>query len=344
MAMVLAGIDEAGWGPTLGPFCVGLSVFSLPGADPGPAPDLWDMLAAGICKEPGRAGATDRKGRTAIADSKDLKLSNSAKSVHPLIHLERGVLAFERLRTGVFPATDAALFESLGVTPDAPACYAGDARAIPVSMTPGELSLAAAKIEAAATGASVKLAELRVDVTWEPAFNVAVRERGNKADAALASLCRHLRHVWERWGATTDAAGEPSRLGIACDRLGGRVAYGEVLSLMLPDATVETIEETPARSRYVLSRAGASPRRAGIVFLSEGESAHLPVALASMAAKYVRELSMARFNDHWRAAYRDLTGGDLKPTAGYALDARRWLDDMREVLQPEQRRQLVRIA
>ncbi|GJQ30361.1 MAG: hypothetical protein HBSAPP03_22450 [Phycisphaerae bacterium] len=344
MRTVLAGIDEAGWGPTLGPFCVGQAVLSLPGVGEGPAPDLWDVLADGVCREPGRAGATDRRGRVPIADSKALKLSNSVKSVHPLVHLERGVLAFERLRRGELPASDDGLLEALGVEQSRPAWYSGEAQRLPLSMTAGEANLSAARVEATATRAGVRVEDIRVDVTWEPGFNEAVRERGNKADAALAALCRHLRRLWAQWAGTHDDAGMPQRLGIACDRLGGRVAYADVLALMLPDATIETLEEAPARSRYMLTRAGESPRRAGIVFLSEGESAHLPVALASMAAKYVREVLMARFNRHWGAAYRDLAGGELKPTAGYALDARRWLEDMKDVLTPAQRRALVRIA
>ncbi|CAG1009830.1 hypothetical protein PHYC_03753 [Phycisphaerales bacterium] len=345
MAIVLAGIDEAGYGPTLGPFCTGLSVFRAPdAADPNKAPDLWSLLQRGVCREPGRGGGTDRRGRVAVADSKQLKLSNSVRTTHPLVHLERGVLSFLRLMgAGAVPADDAGLFEALGVEADAPACYRGEGAALPVSMTGGELSLAAATVEAAMGKAGVSLLAMRADVTWEPEYNDVVRERNNKADAPLGALCRHLRRVWSLWGGTRDEHGEPRRLGIACDRLGGRVQYAEVLSLMLPEAKIEVVEETEVRSRYVLTEEGPTPRRAGIVFLSEGESAHLPVALASMIAKYVRELSMARFNAYWGARYRDARGGELKPTAGYSTDARRWLQEVGDVLSMAERRELVRI-
>lgn len=346
MAMILAGIDEAGYGPTLGPFCAGLSVFRAPDpADPGKTPDLWSLLKRGVCREAGRGGKTDRRGRVAVADSKELKLSNAVSTTHPLIHLERGVLAFLRLLSAerALPPDDSTLFETLGVAPDAPLCYRGGCSLLPVSMTVGEISLAAASVEAAAAGAGVELLAMRADVTWEPVYNNVVRERNNKADAPLGAMCRHLRQVWDRWAFTTDDRGEPSRLGIACDRLGGRMQYAEVLSLMLPSARVEIVEETETRSRYVLSEDGPRPKRAGIVFLTEGESAHLPVALASMIAKYVRELSMARFNAYWGARYRDARGGELKPTAGYSTDARRWLEDVGDVLTSADRRELVRV-
>jgi hypothetical protein len=45
----------------------------------------------------------------------------------------------------------------------------------------------------------------------------------------------------------------------------------------------------------------------------------LPTALASMTAKYLRELSMRAFNEFWCAHIPD-----LKPTAGYYGDSRRF--------------------
>ena len=49
------------------------------------------------------------------------------------------------------------------------------------------------------------------------------------------------------------------------------------------------------------------------------EQRQLPVALASMASKYIRELLMARFNAYWTAAVPGLA-----PTAGYFRDGRRF--------------------
>ena len=64
-----------------------------------------------------------------------------------------------------------------------------------------------------------------------------------------------------------------------------------------------------------------------ISFMRESESRHLPVALASMAAKYVRELAMDRLN----AFFADHID-DLKPTAGYVQDGRRFLADVEPVI------------
>jgi len=53
------------------------------------------------------------------------------------------------------------------------------------------------------------------------------------------------------------------------------------------------------------------------------ESWSLPTALASMVAKYVRELSMDQLNGY----FAERVPG-LRPTAGYGLDAWRFLDDV----------------
>jgi hypothetical protein len=115
-----------------------------------------------------------------------------------------------------------------------------------------------------------------------------------------------------------------------------------MLERELTGSKVEVIEESPTRSRYVVTAPG---RRMGVAFITESEVAHLPVALASMAAKFVRELAMMRFNDHWNGLFREVHGRDIAPTAGYATDARRWLDEIGDdVLGRADRNTLVRMA
>lgn len=339
MSLILAGIDEAGYGPTLGPLAVGLSVFRV--REWGHAettPNLWTLLSAGVCREAGRGGKADAKGRIAVADSKQLKLANSVKSTHPLVHLERGVLAHARVMFGEMPVSDAALLEQLGAKWPAHRCYAEEPAWLPIAHEAGEIGIAANGLARAMQGAGVDLLAMRCTLVGEAEFNAKVKEFGTKAATSAGAIAEHLRFAWERWGATSGG----DRLGIVCDRLGGRAAYAGFLRRAI-GGEVDVIEEGEQRSRYVV-RDEASGRRAGVAFLVEGESAHLPVALASMIAKYARELAMARFNRYWCGVHGELLGGELKPTAGYALDARRWLDDMKQVLSAEDRAALVRIA
>lgn len=345
--MVIAGIDEAGYGPLLGPLCVGLSVLrvrDLP--KDSAAPDLWSLLDTAISREPGRGGKPDSKGRIAVADSKKLKLSNTVTTTDPIIHLERGVLAFLRALHGAPPESDTALFSLLGADLGASPWYAQADRALPVAQHKGELALASARLESALARTNVDVLHMACDITDERAFNDAANV-GGKAETTRRALLRHLRTVWTRWPGEEIDGGD--RLGIVCDRLGGRTQYAGLIAdaLATPDApvSVEIIEESDRRSRYVARSVGADglTRRAGIAFLTEGEDAHLPVALSSMIAKLTRELAMRRFNDYWGKLARDINL-ELKPTAGYTQDGRRWLADAAPLLTAQLRSAMIRIA
>jgi ribonuclease HII len=64
-----------------------------------------------------------------------------------------------------------------------------------------------------------------------------------------------------------------------------------------------------------------------VTFMVQAEEKHMPVALASMVSKYTRELLMARFNDFFRRHWPQ-----IKPTAGYSTDGRRFIRDVQPLL------------
>ena len=92
--------------------------------------------------------------------------------------------------------------------------------------------------------------------------------------------------------------------------------------------------ETETISTYAITDGS---RTITVSFEVDADRRHLPVALASCGAKYLRELLMARLN-----AFFARRKPDLKPTAGYHDDAWRWLDDAAEVLSAEEKSALVR--
>ena len=59
----------------------------------------------------------------------------------------------------------------------------------------------------------------------------------------------------------------------------------------------------------------------------DADANHMPVALASMVSKYVRELLMARFQ-----SWFGQRAPQVKPTAGYARDAQRFWREIRPML------------
>ncbi|MEL7482983.1 MAG: hypothetical protein AAFN41_01395 [Planctomycetota bacterium] len=337
MALIYAGIDEAGYGPMLGPLCVGMSVFRVEEHAAGAnAPDLWEVLKAGVCRSLKELRA-DSKHRVAIADSKALKLSNQSKTRHPLLHLERAALSLLGA-SGVECPDDAHLFAALGSSLPGEPWYAGEAAALPLATTGDDLKIATNVLRSCLRGAGVELVELRCAVVGERAFNQRLREAGSKAAVVADAVAGHIGLIRERWGGSNLAAGDEIR--IACDRLGGRATYTDLLRRALPGVPVSAIAESPELSAYHL---GPAPSAARALFMTESETHHLPVAVASIAAKLVRELSMRRLNAHFGER---LAGAlpELKPTAGYVQDARRWLGEVGPHLDQETRDGLVRLA
>jgi ribonuclease HII len=91
-----------------------------------------------------------------------------------------------------------------------------------------------------------------------------------------------------------------------------------------PDANIQILAETETLSRYRLERNGSLLT---VSFLVEAEAAHLPVALASMIAKYVRELLMMRLNRYFQGLMPE-----LKATAGYYGDGRRYISEIEPLI------------
>lgn len=337
-ALIIAGIDEAGYGPRLGPLCVGMSMFALSregGPAPsqaGVAPNLWAMLRTAV----GRDVKCARRGRLAIADSKKLKGAGGSR-IDPLLHLERGVLAFESLaRGGEIADMESALLSAVGVRLcDAPPWYAGDA-ILPRATTPAVLGVLRAQLASACDAAGVRPKLVRCAIVDERAFNERFDRLRNKASVSFALVAGMLRRLWETTAA--EAAENRGEVLVCIDRQGGRAYYAELLSRALEGARVAPIEETEAVSAYSVAE-GSAGRRMRVEFRVDAEDEHLPVALASMTAKYVRELLMARFNAYWSSRVRG-----LRPTAGYGTDAGRWLRDARTALDRRMVERLVRKA
>jgi ribonuclease HII len=320
--LVYAGIDEAGYGPMLGPLCVACCAFVLDGADPaaGP-PDLWSILSDALCRS-----KRDGRKRIAIDDSKKLKGANTSKTTHPLAHLERGVLAFAGMDEDL-PADDAALFDRLGVEAADRPWYASRTD-LPVAWSADELHIASARLKRTMTGKRITCPLLRCRAIDPQDFNEGVSRMGRKSAVNFDAAMRHVDAVWRAFPHVHPR--------VIVDRQGGRTGYLRPLQMTWPDAQIRIIAESAEMSRYRLERAGS---RLTISFQRESEGRHLPAALASMTAKYVRELHMARLN-------RFFTGHmpELKPTAGYVQDARRYLRDIAPLIDELRlpRRSLVR--
>jgi hypothetical protein len=336
---VYAGIDEAGYGPRLGPLCVGCSVLRFEGitdASPASPPAAWLLLRAAACKQ--ARGRADR--RLIVNDSKAVLASPPGGRAVGLSRLERSVRAFLACAPGrQRPEDDLGVLDALGVglgLGDLPRAGLG---ALPWYAGPARPGLPAGEALAAANMLARTLAQKRVRIErlacralCERSFNERREALGNKAHANFEQATAHLRWIWDAFGARGAF--------IAVDRQGGRSFYAGILRDAFPDADVALVAKGDGLSRYRLDGTGAARgRTVTIEFRVGADGVHFPTALASMAAKLVRELAMARFNDYWS---RRAPG--LRPTLGYGADANRWLDDAAGLLSESERRTLVRTA
>ncbi|MBK9384552.1 MAG: hypothetical protein IPN34_07000 [Planctomycetes bacterium] len=196
--------------------------------------------------------------------------------------------------------------------------YAELAARIPRFATRAELDAARAELEAGAGSPGLRWVGASARCVPERAFNAALERCQNKADAA-----------WESVGglvAETLVDPEPQRFEIRIDRQGGRRFYGERFEALLPGWELLRAREVGGRSEYLL-RERASEREARIRLEPRAEAASFPVALASLVAKYLRELAMDTFN-----AWFGRLAPTVRPTAGYPEDGRRWLGEIAPAL------------
>lgn len=299
---VVAGIDEAGYGPILGPLVVSAAAFKVPD-DTADTP-LWERLSGAVCR-----GASRRAGRIAVGDSKKL---HCRKSARPLEHLERGALASVAALSGTCPATFSELLACL-----APAArevlrrypwYDGRRLDLPRAVTATDLSLAANSLSSALRGADTRLLTLRCEPVLTAEFNRMVAATDNKTVTLLSVTGRLLAHVWR--------AAPPGRLVIRVDRQGGRRRYLSFLQQVFSGCRLKVVREDADESAYLVS---SDRRWAEVSFTVSADSEHLQTALASMVSKYVRELFMSLLNGFWAERVPGVAA-----TAGYYVDGRRF--------------------
>lgn len=315
---VYAGIDEAGYGPMYGPLVVGASVLTLPDrpSDAKP-PKMWELLSSAVCER--LRGA---KGRLAINDSK--KLTTKAAGIK---HLEAGLLAFHATTGAPMPSDIGGWLDLVGESRHhAPASgtssdglcplpwYApsGDRpwQPLPSASTADEITLAGGMLGRACREAGVCFGGCRAAVVYEDQFNARVALTRSKASVSFTAVARHLKGVMHTYG--------EHHPHVAVDRQSGRSRYRDLLAQVFDGACIDVLGESPTASAY---RITAGRRAMSVSFMVGAEAQHMPVALASMTAKYTRELLMQRFN-----AYFQAVAPDVAPTAGYGSDANRWRD------------------
>lgn len=290
MTLVI-GTDEAGYGPNLGPLVVAATAWRV-------AADA--AAAERVLAQAGAEAGADHAGLL-WADSKRIYRGGAGFAA-----LERGALVAVGLATGGLPRS----------WPDLAAALACDGSPEPAPPEAAQLALTALPAETAADAclaltkrlgprlATARLVAIRCRIIQPATFNGLLDAGLNKSDILSQTTLQLAAEL-------AAPGGEPTL--VWCDRHGGRRRYAPLVARHFGAPLVQAVEETAMRSVYAL------PAAACRVEFSVGGESRTPVAVASMTAKYVRELAMRAFNAHW-------SGLDpaLAATAGYPVDAARW--------------------
>jgi hypothetical protein len=181
----------------------------------------------------------------------------------------------------------------------------------------------------------VNLLSLRAAAIFPGQFNSECERHENKATVLSLTTLELVKGLLDELTINGSAAASLSRSGtsgtsglrtdarrgvkITCDKHGGRDYYAGLIQHVFGDEPVRVVRESKAESVYRLFYQG---RKVEFQFLAKGERM-LATALASMTAKYLREIALRPFNRFWQ---EHVPG--LKATAGYPSDSHRFKADI----------------
>lgn len=310
MAWII-GTDEAGYGPNFGPLVIAASVWQVPdvllSADfRVEFAELFDESTTGWKAEPKRLP---------IADSKTLY-----RPPEHLGWLELPLFSLSLKSAGnLLDVWEKIASSSLADVKRDPCCGSFNPR-LPTFVSEPDLACALNIWKRLAETYQTSVHKIQAEVVWPARFNAELQTTGNKAAVLSRTTFKLVADL------LAELPAEGSVL-ILSDKHGGRNRYLPFLQAAFEECWIQSVHESQAISRYRWDRVDESQQRLKVeARLAVKSEQFLPVALASMAAKYLRELAMQGFNAFWQ---RHLP--NLKPTAGYPQDAKRFREEIADV-------------
>jgi hypothetical protein len=305
------GIDEAGYGPNLGPLV--MTAVYAEATDPetcGAKRDFWRDLNHAV----DRAGGDSA--RLWIDDSKLILRGGKGRE-----RLDLACLAAVSTAAAMVPETLDALLGGVGITglDDTEIPRWRDPRS-PVDWPPlallAELRSLVERRPLEPRCGSWRLCAIRSVIVGPARFNDDLERMGLKSAVHFAAFARLLEPIWCQ-------AADGRLTMVRGDKHGGRHYYLGPLAEALPDAWIDRGLEGPELSRYTL-RSGS--RRVELSLTPRADAEDMLVALASIVSKSLRELWMDAFNAYWRIRVEA-----IRPTAGYPNDAERFRQEIEEI-------------
>ena len=299
--IVCAGLDECGYGPILGPLIVASSIFLI---KEDPETNMWTQLQESVGKH--KKGLKDR---ILVCDSKKAYSRQSGFK-----YLEQTVRAFmsQLLPEKVCFSSILPLLSNMALQIDRYPWYSSVYNSCQPETNRTDFYVLTENMK----HEGIEFIDFRSCCIDVREFNKLIESTGNKANVVTNSVLKLIQQIISIAIFCT-----VKKIIIYCDRLGGRTYYEEMLKT-LPDVEIIDKEESSKNSKYKLS-IDKGKRELNIQFEVGADDKYLPVALASMVAKLIREKILQYMNDY----FTKLQPG-LRPTAGYWTDGWRWLEDL----------------
>jgi len=307
--MLLVGIDEAGYGPLLGPLVISTVAMKLPDELTGLS--LWQLLSGGLTDRPSSA-----KGRFVVADSKKIYHGHQGN----IRELEKSALGAVFLAHGTFPDHLASLLSMISLESEPHLMhrwYCHQPFTLPHQASLDGLRLAAGVLSRELASIDAKIVAVKSVPLVEKKYNHFVQEIKNKSEILFSQTVRLIHEV-------LNGGFSEKNIRICVDKQGGKDKYVRSLLRMFPGVELSVVKEGPDESEYLMKD---GERQIRLSFSKKGESQHLLIAWASIVSKYLREIFMMQFNRFWSAQNPTLT-----PTAGYWEDGQRFMKDIDPLL------------
>jgi len=285
------GIDEAALGPILGPYTA--CAVNLESEGPLPLVEklkkIWFDTAFdnGICL---------------IGDSK--KLYTPGKGLE---ELETSVMTFLYTHHNRIPQTFEEYLNMTGTQIPKDIPWYQSPLPLPREASEPVIREKAALLEDYMEENQVRFTGARLLFAPAQEFNRLLQQRGNKARVTQILLSSLFPQE------------NQEDMEIIVDKQGGRQFYGDWLLELYPGQRIRAFQEGKIKSHYQVGERSLS-------FEQKADDTHFAPALASLFAKYARELAMIQFNSYWQKQHPE-----LKETAGYPQDGKRFIADLKKI-------------
>lgn len=320
---LILGIDEAGYGPSMGPLVIGATAWRVPiGLE---VQEMVQLLAPEFQAKPMRGTSNyipigdsklvnkDKIGHASLSAGAQFLLRASKLEASKSCGIDN-VLPWvackdsDRLKEVAWYGTRNATSASSSTSSDATTGECSE-------QNESSFHAAVAKLDCL----GVELVDVRARVLDEPEFNRQVDRMGNKSSLLSELSLKLARDVIDS-NAVKD---EP--ISVYCDKHGGRNRY-QVFLMDCFDQEWFTIQAEGQRSSQYTATWAESPMT--IQFQAEGDSI-FPSAASSILSKWIREELMLKLNAFWQSKSEYY----IAPTAGYYVDAVRFSKQIEVVSQ-----------